>query len=461
MPSVTFSGLASGLDTSAIIDALVKASREPIRALERKKSDYDDKLGLYSQLNSRLSSLRSAAREIDSNDDFRSLAATSSDEAKVVATTTGAASVGAYALTVSSLAQAERSYAYTIDDKTATGTVGSGTLTIQVGTDTSVDIAIDESVDSLESVAQKINSAGVEVSASIVFDGTSHRLLVMGTQTGAANAVTFAETGSLATKLGLSDAAAEAQQAQDATVLMDGITFNSETNQLADVIPGVTIELKNTTEADQTVTLKVDLDAEAMEEKLDTFVNAYNSVASFLHQQFQFDGENPVTNTLLGDSAARGVQSRLQAIVASEVSALSGGYSALSRIGITTDADGTLSLDSASFRAALADDPAAVAELFAYSDGDDDTDNDGIAVRLERAADQLIQTPDGVLAARKDGINESIRTIDDRIDTMERNLERYEETLRRQFTAMEQMMAAIQSQGNFLAQQIAALPPIQ
>ena len=160
------------------------------------------------------------------------------------------------------------------------------------------------------------------------------------------------------------------------------------------------------------------------------------------------------TDTLMGDSATRTAKTRLQSILSSEVSDLSEPYAALSRIGVKTASDGTMSLDSAAFRAAMADAPDAVGELFWHTDGDDATDNDGVAVSLARAIDAMLQSSDGLLVSHQAGLDRRIDDIDQRIGEMERNLETYEAGLQRQFAALEQLLSGLQSQSSFLAAQI-------
>jgi flagellar hook-associated protein 2 len=458
MSGITFGGLGSGLDTSAIIDAMVGAASIPLARLDNRKSDYNSQLSILSSLTSQVSSVRTAAKALDTTAEFREFSAGSSDEDVATATASSTAAQGNYVFEVQNLANAERTYSVnTYAAKDQTGLVGTGDLTLTVGTDPPVIVSIDQATDTLEGVASKINSSSADVTASVIYDGANYRLLVQGNDTGATNGITFAEGGSL--NLNVTN---QAQAATDATIVMDGITFNSDSNQVTDVVPGVTLDLQSTTEIAgapgtyDTITVKVDIDSAAMEAKINTLLSAYNSVINTINGQNEVDpeAEDNNTDTLVGDSTIRTIKARLQSIVINEVSAVTGDYTALSRIGVKSNKDdGTLSLDSGDFAAALADDLDSVTDLFTYSDGDDTTENDGIAVTLERTLELFLQTPDGILPAKQDGLKDRIENISDRMEVVQRQVESLEARLVQQYAALEQSMASINRQGNFLAAQ--------
>lgn len=444
--SIAFSGLASGLDTGAIIDALVASARQPINRLQTKRSNYDSKLSLLSDLSSKLSKLQTAAKKVDTSSEFLSYTAESTASAKIAATASGSAGPGTYEIIVDNLVQNERTYSdpFAADDQT--GLVGSGTLTIQVGTSTALDIAIDDTTDDLNAVALAINDSGADVTASVVHDGTSYRLLVTGDIQGAEGAITFTETAGL--NLDLDDALNQKQQAQDAQIRMDDLTITSSSNKVTGVIPGVTLDLKATTGGTaETITVKVD--TETIKSNVQELITAYNDVASFLNKQFTYSG-TARPNTLMGDSAARSVQTQLRNIVFGAVDDLDEPYTALARVGVKSSSDGSLTLDTTKLDEALADDLYAVADVFAYDDGITGADDDGIAVQLQSAVKLMLQDPDGLIANREDGLQDQIDDIDAQIDRLERNVDSYEETLNKQFLALEQTLASLQSQSNFL-----------
>lgn len=451
MASITFGGLSSGLDTNAIIDKLVSSSRAPIAVLQRKRADYQSQRSTLSTLTARLGNLRGAAQTMNTATSFKVATATSSDSTALVATASSSASPGVYQLQVTAMAQAERSYSLGLSAKDQTGLVGSGSFTVQVGAAAAVTITVDDTTDTLQSVADKINASDALVNAAIVSDGSAFRLVVMGQASGSANAITFTEDAGLAGKLGLSRLDAQRQAATDTTVEMDGLSFTSASNQLSSVIPGVTLTAKQLTAGADPVTVSVGLDAQAVAAKVTDLVDNYNAVVKVLSAQYTV-GKGGRTDTLIGDAATRNVQRQLQQTMTEAVAGLGGRYTALAQVGVKTQRDGTLAVDAGALHAALADDVDAVSRLFTSTEDLGTGLGDGIAVRLSRAIDQMVNPTNGSLKDRVSGIDRSVALIDDRIASVEHSLTRYEETLRKQFAAMEQLMAGYQSQSSFLAQ---------
>jgi flagellar hook-associated protein 2 len=449
---ISFSGLASGLDTGAIIDALVGVARLPIVRLEGKKKDYNSKMSLISDLSTKLGVVGSAAKDLDTSSEFKSFAASSSDEDCFTATAGGTAAQGTYAVTVSALCQAERTYSDAIDERDQAGLFGTGTLTMRVGDDPldNINLTID-GTDTLETVAGKINNQVEGVTASVIYEGPltdAYRIVVVGDNSGADYNIEITESAGLT--LNLDDTLNnQMQAATNAAFTIDGIPMSSASNTVTGVVVGVTLDLLTTTT--QTETLSVDIDKEAIEEKITALLDGYNEVTGFLARQFTYSGEVK-TNTLMGDTAARSVQSRLRTILFGEVSALPDQYNALVRVGISSS-EGKLSLDSTKFKTALSDDFEAVADLFTYTDGDDDTDNDGIAVRLQRTIKAMLQDPGGLLPNREDALEDQVEDIDGMVERLERNMETYEDGLRRQFAALEATLSQLNSQSSFLSSQ--------
>lgn len=446
--SISFSGLASGLDTEAIVKALVEVAGAPINRLKTKKSNYGVQKSKISSLSTYLSTLQTAAKKMDTAKEFQAYTAdvSTTDAAYIGATAGTEATPGTYTISINTLATAERTYSDAFASKTTTSLVGTGTLSIQVGATAAVNISIDDSTDTLDSVASKINSSGAAVSAGVLYDGNSYRLIVTGNKTGGDNMVTFIEGGTL--QLDLDDPTNEVVAAQDAEVMLDGITISSSTNKIASAIPGITLDLKRTTTTP--VTVKVAEDLDSIVKNIEELVTAYNTIAKFLKSEFTYSKGKNAQASLMGDMAARNVQSQLKKIMTSTVSQADEPYSALSRVGVTSNKDGTMTVSSTKLKAALSTDLEAVTKMFTVTDKDDDTDNDGVMVTLARDITDFVQSPDGLLAARTKGIEKSIKHIDARISSLERSIDSYEKGLKKQFTALESLLSDLQSQGSFL-----------
>lgn len=176
-----------------------------------------------------------------------------------------------------------------------------------------------------------------------------------------------------------------------------------------------------------------------------------------VNREFAWTGEARTHANLSGDSTLRTIQSMLQVAMTTPVDGLVGEYTSLADIGITTDRNtGTLKIDESKLDTALEADPATVKDIFARND---DTGTEGVAYRMVTPADgaelslieSIIDNNVGSLSIRLDGIDERTESIDESIERMEARLVTFEERLRNQFMAMEQMISALQSQSGFLS----------
>lgn len=447
---ISFSGLATGLDTASLIDALMAVERQPINRLEATQSTLSSTASKFKTLRTQLTTLKDAVDALADHDLNLPTSASSSDEGVFTATVTGSATVGSTSIHVDQLATAEKTYSDGFSARDQTGLFGTGTLSIQVGTGTAVDVSVDAS-DTLDSVVSKINSAGAGVTAGIVYDGSEYRLRVTGNDTGAENALTFTETG---LSLNLDEPGNQIEAAQDAQFVVDGfLTVNSASNVVDDAIPGVSLTLVGESSGATTQTLDVNLDTEALRSKLQTFVNAYNEVNSMINAEFTYTPGSAVSPTSLsGDSTLRGIQTQLRSLVGDVVSGTSGAYTTLRSIGVESDNTGALSINDTTLDAALADDPQAIATLLGGSDT-----QSGFMDEMSEALDLLVRTGDGVVSSRIDSIEGRSRGLDDQIARLEVSLDKREESLRNQFAALEELVSNLQFQGNQLTSALAGL----
>ncbi|RMF92378.1 MAG: hypothetical protein D6734_12450 [Candidatus Schekmanbacteria bacterium] len=144
------------------------------------------------------------------------------------------------------------------------------------------------------------------------------------------------------------------ESAQDAIVKVNNINFRKSSNTISDIIPGVTLELKSTTSGTP-VTLSVTKDTSTVKENINDFVEAYNSVIELINEQTAYDAENDEAGPLLGNSAVRNAELYLKRIISNNIPGLSDTYTTLSQIGISTQEDGTLSVDDDKLSDALDD----------------------------------------------------------------------------------------------------------
>ncbi len=298
-----------------MIRQLVQLERLPIGRIQDRQQDLKTQQAKFNDLKNLLNTVRDKAKALDELGEIMTTKVASADETVVKATATGDAALGRYAINITSLATAERTYSDPFASKVATGLFGTGTISIQVGTDDAVEIEV-EADDTLETVAAKINSSDAEVTAGVIFTGTQYRLQIAGKETGLANAITFVETG---TTLDLANAANQFQAADDAAFTVDGLPMTSTTNTVKDAIRGVTLDLLK----DQaSTTIEVQRDPAALEAAIKEFVDAYNSVQKKINTESIFTGQARGPESLVGDSTLRSVQSRMRTLAGSPVAGL-------------------------------------------------------------------------------------------------------------------------------------------
>lgn len=444
MATITFGGLATGLNTQAIIEGLVAVERRPITLLKNQQAKLQEKTKLYQDLSGKLAALKTAVTKLSTTANFFIKTAKSSKEDVLVATASSSADTANHNVTVSALARSSTLASAPFSD-TATTVVGTGTLAITVGA-TTTNIAIDGTNNTLAGLRDAINDSDADVTASIVTvtAGTtpSYRLVISGKNTGLSNAVAISEAG---LNGGTAPAFATTQAALDATLVVDGIPLARATNLLSDVIPGVTLDLKSSSAMEVQVT--VNDDTEAIKKQLNEFITAYNEVTSFIAEKTKYDSATKTGGPLIGDATVASLKRSLQSLITTPVA---GSPSILSEIGIATQKNGTLSVNSAKFDAALKANLAGVGNLFAAA-------TDGLAKSIINFADAATRLGDGVLSARIDGAQNEIKKIGDRIASKENSISRLMEDLTRKFTALETLVSQINTQGNYLTQQLAGL----
>ena len=460
---IQFGGLASGLDTNAIIQAILAVESRTKNVLEARKADEKDKLTLLGTFQGLVEKLQDKARDMQTAGNFFAHKLTAGAEGFASFTLSGNAEAGGHTLEVLSLAAADR-YAFAgVADPAATG-LGAGTVDFTVN-GTAYSVSVTAGSDSLNGIATAINAAaGDDVTATVVNTGTatlpSWQLVLAGDDTGAE----FAITGLASSVAGLTGAT-QVSVASNASVLVDGLAVQRSNNLFDGVLPGVSFTVARKTETGAPLSFTIELDPEGMRTKLKEFVDAYNEVVKFVGDQNTFTTEAGAGGLLFGDGALEAIRSTLRRAVVeadrSLVTADTAGYSSLGLIGIDLQDDGTLEIDEEKLDLKLTGDLDRFSDFFRRADDATTAtvDERGILVKLEDMLKNLIDDStaldgetkiDGLFDARKSSINRQIKDFDSQIDQQERRLDALEQTLVAKFSALEQLMSGLQSQSAFL-----------
>ncbi len=497
----TFGGLASGLDTNALLEGLLAIERIPLQRIESRRAEISNQRSLMRDLNTKLLALRDAAREIDnrtitggqasSTEEFlRYSGTTTNDEVVTVSADSGAAP-GDIDIRVDSLARGSRRFSVA----TTSGAIalsGTQTLTIDlpngdpnavpVVEPTSILIEANGTDLTLQDIRDQINTSaenGGAVRADVLqVSDNEFQLVITSASTGLSNELTIG--GSLAFE---APAVNGSDNAADASFLLFGRSITRESNLISDVLSGITIRLigeaeleaDNVTQITETISVEVDVDEVA--KGLEDFVSAYNDVLSFIGDQFSVDEGSNRAGPLAGDFTLRDVQRQLREIVstgysfetnqsnpfASTVGGALGGT--ITGIGIEIGAGGTLEVNKEKLEEALALDPLSVREFLsgrirstplnqdaitADPTVEPDLYDKGFAQRVAVQLELIVRSGDGTLASRDKAFADRLKGFDNSIARFERRLTLREETLIARFSSLERIVSGLQSQQGFL-----------
>lgn len=342
----------------SIIDAQTAAILQPIDGLQQSSASYDLKISDYGLIQSDLAVLEETAQSLSGKNAFSRYRAQSSNVSIATSYATGDTLGGTYNVDVSQLAQGETLVSMP-QQSPAIQNLGDplATLTFHFSSGDTKNVTLDNNT--LPGIAAAINQANIGITASVVSDANGFRLMLQG-PSGAANAFSIGVNGSDAINhlLFYSDGAAgnamsQTMAAQDAQARVNGATFSSNSNMLAGIAGGLTINLTGIGRT----TVAVSPDLSRISYAVQAFVDAYNraqsDIASYLGKE------------LAGDKTLPAISSQLSADLAAQPSSPNGASNGLlAQTGITRNPDGTLSFDAQTFQNAYAQDPQGVAQLF-------------------------------------------------------------------------------------------------
>jgi flagellar hook-associated protein 2 len=455
----SISGLASGIDTTTIIDQLMSIERQPQNRLKTQVSLSAARKTVLSDVQTRLENLQLAAQDLKSVALWANTQSIDvNDTTKVAASLSGPSGTGSYQLNVSQLARgSQRWYSYATPASDDTITFSNGhTTTISAGSD-------------IDAAVLAVNSdATAPVYASAVTDAQSgSKYLVFSSRTTGATASGFTASASSLTEDG-----SRAVAGLDSSYSVDGgAVKTSATNVVTDAIPGVSLTLKGVTTTSGPVTVTVGApgaDQANITAKVKAFVDQYNSTLDFIRSKLdEKKVVNPQTTAaqqaglLSGDTMLDGILSQLR--IAMTNTYAPGNPTTLDQmneIGVSTGAptggalnadaiEGKLVFDTAAFATALATDPTSVKSLISGTSG--------FGQALDNLLSPTLQAG-GTMESRLSSEDLRQKTLNDQIAAMDILLNQKQATLKSQFTAMETALQKSQAQGQWLAGQLAALP---
>ena len=435
---ISLDGLASGLDTTALISSVMQVEAIPQTLLKYKSQDLQSMVSALQGLNSKVAALATQATAaakpgaLDLN-----TATTSSD--KVTATTTAAAKAGSIDFQVDLLAQTQ----VTVTPK-VNAVVGwpYTTMTINIG---GVDYTIEPLSSNLDDVVTSVNAAGAGVTASkVAVGGGEYRLQFTATKSGEAGAFTIKDPAATFT---------DVKAAQDAQITLwptggsAAQPVKSSTNTFADLLPGVSITAKEITAAP--VTLTVARDDAGITKLASDLVSGANGIFSLVASKTAVtsttntSGTSTTAGIFASDSAVRSVN---QGILSAASLPVGTPPRSPSEIGISITKTGSMEFDEKKFSAALAADPAGTAAKVQE-----------IATRIAAAATAASDKYDGTLTQKITGQQSEVRDLATRITDWDTRLASRKATLQRTYSGLEVALSNMKAQQSWLTAQLGGL----
>lgn len=434
---ISLDGLASGLDTTALISSIMQSEALPQTLLKNKSYDIQSMVSALQGLNGKVATLATqAAAAAKPGALDLTTAATTSD--KVTATTTAAATAGSIDFQVTKLAQTQVTVTPKVNAVTGWPYT---TMTINSG---GKDYTITPASNNLDDVVTAVNAAGAGVTATKVdVGGGDFRLQFTATKSGSAGAFTITDPGTTFT---------DVKAAQDAEIsLWPGTTaaqtVTSATNTFTNLLPGVTITAKDLTPAP--VTLTVSRDDAGITKVASDLVDGVNGIFALVASKSAVStttntsGTTTSAGVFAGDSTVRSVNQNILSAASLPVGTPP---RSPSEIGISITKTGTMEFDATKFGSALAADPAGTAAKVQE-----------LAGRINAAATAASDKYTGTLTTQITGQQSEVRDLADRISDWDTRLASRQATLKSTYSALEVAMSNMKAQQTWLTSQLAGL----
>ncbi len=396
--AVSSPGIGSGLDVDSIVTKLMAIDQAPLTRLSNQASSYQAQISAYGNLQSALSQFQSAMSTLASASQYQAYTATSSNTSAVSPSITGNPIPASYTMQVSQLAQAQQLMTSGVASATTPigtgatttltfdfGTVSGGTLSNGIysgstftssgnGTQT---VTINSANDTLNGIANAINTANIGVSATVINTGSStnpYHLMLTSNATGQTSSMQISVSGdatlsSLLTQnysSSSTQALSQTQVAQNANLTLDSVPITSASNTVSNAISGVNLTLGATTTS--AATLTIGQNSSSIVSSVNNFVTAYNSMIQTLRADTSYNTSTKTAGALQGQSGVVNLTNDLVNILNQPVAGSSNtALDTLYQAGVTLQNDGTLSVNSSQLQSAIAANPSTFSSLFAQA----------------------------------------------------------------------------------------------
>ncbi len=436
---LTFTGVSTySSDFQSIIDRAVAIASIPLKSLQNRQADLVQQKMLVGNLSGAVGTLASALQGLGQVSESKGLVASSSDTSKVVATNTGSSSTATYTISdITSLAKvASESSKVSYADASATPVSANPSQVnlIVGGQSKTLDISKNNT---LAGLRDAINAAGLGVTASILtVSPTENYLSVSANSAGATTLRVVDDPNGAAT-----DLLTNLNQGANTVFKLNGAPVSTNSTQISNVIPGVTLNILGTTGVGGNVDVTLGTDRTSVSNALQSVVTAYNAVRDQVDAQM---GKN--AGLLSGDYLVRLVQDDLRQVASFSGT---GSIKSLAALGVEFDTTGHASLNQDTFNA-LPD--SSMNDVFSFL-GSSTTGFSALASTLTQVSDPVM----GLAKMQMDQYDATDQRLTDSISTTTEQITMMQESLSSKLTSADSLLANMESQQKVVTASIQSL----
>lgn len=243
------------------------------------------------------------------------------------------------------------------------------------------------------------------------------------------------------------------QKAQDAKLTYNGILIERDTNNIDDIVSGLSLELTSITETGKDVIVRIARDDEGIAEEMQAFVESYNEIYNKLQELTKYDAETEISGVFNGNSEIRSITRQLNAIINST----DANGTSLVKYGVYMNKDGTLTFEQDTFNTAFQEDPDAAVEFFRSStttSKGQTIETDGVFTKLRDTMDSLITGSNSTLKILETTLINEQKTLNEDKTSTQESIDTKYEIMAEKWSAYDQMIAQMQQSTNTITQLI-------
>lgn len=452
-------GAGAGFNTKEIVEALVQAERVPAESrLESKIADTDAQVSALGLAVSSLQTIEATAKDLKDRTDFNTVSISNSQTTALSVTSDANASVGSHSITINSVAKEQRTNLspHGLSEFSASSQLlNSGTafdLAIEIGDTSTVSHTVSVTTTTPQGIVDAVNAADLDVTAQLIDKGTSgsNYIVQLVGKSGTDNQFTITPSvGSL-----LASDTPSGFSAANASLMVNGVAYTRSSNNINNIIEGLTLDLNGPTTG--TASVSVTQDRSDIETKILSLVEAYNTAKTAIAELT----DRELDGALSGDSVFKQTFRSVTNLFLNTSSTPGDSIKSLSDMGISINKQGILEVSDTKLASALTSNFDDIKNLFS-ANTEDQTNigvaNRGLAGDLTKLIDDLTSSS-GYLSTRADQLedNKSQYLLD--LEALDEKMARLTERYERQFASMNTLIDQLNNTKDNLVSSLENLP---